>query len=96
MTTNGSASWITASFALEYAALFRMLLPMLASYRLPMPLGGTSNHLRVTELKQQADGIRTTSPRTLTSACGSAGSDTAAASSTARRMKTRRRRRRSG
>ncbi len=51
VTTNGSASWIAASFALEYAALFRMLLPMLASYRLPMPLGGTSNHLRVAELK---------------------------------------------
>jgi cellulose synthase/poly-beta-1,6-N-acetylglucosamine synthase-like glycosyltransferase len=49
--SNGAASWISAAFALEYAALFRLLLPMLAKRRLPMPLGGTSNHLRVADLK---------------------------------------------
>jgi cellulose synthase/poly-beta-1,6-N-acetylglucosamine synthase-like glycosyltransferase len=49
--SNGAASWISAAFALEYAALFRSLLPMLARRRLPMPLGGTSNHLRVADLK---------------------------------------------
>jgi len=49
--SNGAASWITAAFALEYAALFRMLLPMLARRRMPVPLGGTSNHLRVAELR---------------------------------------------
>jgi hypothetical protein len=52
---NGSSSWISALFALEYSALFRGLLPMLAHYRLPMPLGGTSNHFR-TELLKQAGG----------------------------------------
>ncbi len=49
--SNGAASWITAAFALEYAALFRMLLPMLARRGMPVPLGGTSNHLRVAELR---------------------------------------------
>ncbi len=49
--SNVGSSWISAAFALEYAALFRLLLPMLAKHRLPMPLGGTSNHLRVTDLK---------------------------------------------
>ncbi len=49
--SNGRDSWISAAFALEYAALFRMLLPMLAKRRLPLPLGGTSNHLRVAELR---------------------------------------------
>ncbi|MBB3315080.1 cellulose synthase/poly-beta-1,6-N-acetylglucosamine synthase-like glycosyltransferase [Rhizobium sp. BK181] len=49
--SNGSASWISAAFALEYAALFRMLLPMLARRRMPVPLGGTSNHMRVADLR---------------------------------------------
>jgi cellulose synthase/poly-beta-1,6-N-acetylglucosamine synthase-like glycosyltransferase len=43
---NASDSWITRQFALEYAALFRGLLPALARLRLPIPLGGTSNHFR--------------------------------------------------
>lgn len=49
--SNAGASWISAIFALEYAALFRILLPLLASFRLPMPLGGTSNHFRTAILK---------------------------------------------
>lgn len=44
--SNGDENWLTTLFALEYAALFRALLPMLATYKLPMPLGGTSNHFR--------------------------------------------------
>lgn len=48
---NGGESWISALFALEYAALFRGILPMLASHRLPLPLGGTSNHFRTEALK---------------------------------------------
>ncbi|MDO1580881.1 glycosyltransferase [Rhizobium oryzicola] len=43
---NMRASFISSLFAVEYAALFRGLLPMLGRYRLPMPLGGTSNHFR--------------------------------------------------
>ena len=33
-------------FALEYAVLFEVFLPALARWRLPFPLGGTSNHFR--------------------------------------------------
>lgn len=51
IVSNVGGSWISAAFALEYAALFRLLLPMLAKHRLPMPLGGTSNHLRVADLR---------------------------------------------
>jgi hypothetical protein len=38
--------WIPALFALEYAGLFRRILPLLGAVHLPMPLGGTSNHFR--------------------------------------------------
>ncbi|MBG1233960.1 glycosyltransferase [Aestuariivirga litoralis] len=33
-------------FAVEYAVQFRLILPALARYRMPLPLGGTSNHFR--------------------------------------------------
>ncbi|MCE7026811.1 glycosyltransferase family 2 protein [Jiella avicenniae] len=44
VVTNGEAHWLAALFAMEYAALFRRLLPWLARTGLPVPLGGTSNH----------------------------------------------------
>ncbi len=50
--TNARHSWLSALFALEYAGLFRGLLPMLSLTGLPLPLGGTSNHFRTAELKQ--------------------------------------------
>ena len=50
--SNAGASWISALFALEYAALFRALLPWLARHRMPVPLGGTSNHFRTAALRQ--------------------------------------------
>ncbi len=43
---NSYTNWLTLSFAVEYAALFDGLLPLLARLGLPMPLGGTSNHFR--------------------------------------------------
>ncbi|MFP1632857.1 glycosyltransferase [Zhengella sp. ZM62] len=43
---NAPHSWLTSMFALDYAALFRGLLPRLARSRLFLPLGGTSNHFR--------------------------------------------------
>lgn len=49
--TNARGSKWSAVFALEYAALFRGLLPFLARRHMPMPLGGTSNHFRVDVLK---------------------------------------------
>ncbi len=38
-------------FALEYAVLFDVFLPALTRWRLPFPLGGTSNHFRVNHLR---------------------------------------------
>lgn len=49
---NARASLITRQFTLEYAALFGGLLPALAWLRLPVPLGGTSNHFPVALLQE--------------------------------------------
>lgn len=43
---NWTDNWITRQFALEYGALFDVLLPGLDRLGLPLPLGGTSNHFR--------------------------------------------------
>jgi glycosyltransferase XagB len=43
---NRRPNWLSRSFAVEYAALFDALLPVLARWRMPLPLGGTSNHFR--------------------------------------------------
>jgi cellulose synthase/poly-beta-1,6-N-acetylglucosamine synthase-like glycosyltransferase len=43
---NANQSFLSRQFALEYSALFRGLLPALAYLKLPIPLGGTSNHFR--------------------------------------------------
>ncbi len=48
---NASETWLTALFAGEYAGQFGFLLPALAHWKLPLPLGGTSNHFRVRALK---------------------------------------------
>lgn len=49
---NASENWLTAMFAAEYAGQFGLLLPALARWSLPLPLGGTSNHFRVQHLRQ--------------------------------------------
>ena len=41
---NPHDSWLTRQFAIEYTALFDCLLPALERLKLPVPLGGTSNH----------------------------------------------------
>ncbi|MFB2549755.1 glycosyltransferase family 2 protein [Ensifer soli] len=51
IVTNSGRSWLSALFALEYSALFRGLLPLLARVGLPLPLGGTSNHFRTQALR---------------------------------------------
>lgn len=43
---NNGRNWITALFAVEYAGLFRVLIPFLGRFDLPILLGGTSNHFR--------------------------------------------------
>ena len=54
--TNARASWLSALFSLEYSALFRALLPMLARAGMPLPLGGTSNHFRTAVLRKAGGG----------------------------------------
>lgn len=49
---NRRENLLTRLFALEYSALFRLLLPALERMGLPMPLGGTSNHLRSAVLRE--------------------------------------------
>lgn len=49
---NRDENLLTQLFSIEYSALFRILLPALARMQLPIPLGGTSNHLRVAALKE--------------------------------------------
>ena len=41
---NSNATWFTRQFTVEYTALFDCILPTLERLRLPVPLGGTSNH----------------------------------------------------
>jgi len=43
---NAHHGWLPSLFAIEYSALFRGLLPTLAKWKTPIPLGGTSNHFR--------------------------------------------------
>lgn len=45
-------SWFARMFALEYAANFEIVLPALASFGVPLPLGGTSNHFPRTVLEK--------------------------------------------
>lgn len=48
---NAEDSWIARQFAAEYAIQFREMLPMLARWKLPLPLGGSSNHFRTAALR---------------------------------------------
>jgi len=43
---NPNENWLTRQFTIEYAILFKLILPGLAAHYLPLPLGGTSNHFR--------------------------------------------------
>jgi cellulose synthase/poly-beta-1,6-N-acetylglucosamine synthase-like glycosyltransferase len=48
---NAEENWLTQHFTIEYCALFDGLLPTLDRLELPIPLGGTSNHFRVSALR---------------------------------------------
>lgn len=43
---NETASWFASQWALEYGVQFGLLIPSLSIYRMPILLGGTSNHIR--------------------------------------------------
>jgi cellulose synthase/poly-beta-1,6-N-acetylglucosamine synthase-like glycosyltransferase len=49
---NRSENWLTRMFTLEYSQWFDFLLPGLDSLRMPIPLGGTSNHFRLSVLRR--------------------------------------------
>ena len=49
---NPNENWLTRQFTMEYAVLFKLVLPALAINHLPLPLGGTSNHFRIDVLRQ--------------------------------------------
>jgi cellulose synthase/poly-beta-1,6-N-acetylglucosamine synthase-like glycosyltransferase len=49
---NHDRNWLTRQFALEYAVQFDAILPLLARFGLPLPLGGTSNHFRRAALEK--------------------------------------------
>lgn len=53
---NERAGWLARLFSIEYDTLFHGILPALARWRAPMPLGGTSNHFRLDLLKKVACG----------------------------------------
>ena len=48
----GFSLFLPSQFRLEYAAHFEVLLPALARWGLPFPLGGTSNHFKVGPLRE--------------------------------------------
>jgi len=52
LVDNARENLLTGLFTGEYASQFGVLLPAFARWRLPMPLGGTSNHFRVRALRE--------------------------------------------
>jgi cellulose synthase/poly-beta-1,6-N-acetylglucosamine synthase-like glycosyltransferase len=48
---NTADNWLTAMFTAEYAGLFDVFLPALTQLRMPLPLGGSSNHFRTSALR---------------------------------------------
>jgi cellulose synthase/poly-beta-1,6-N-acetylglucosamine synthase-like glycosyltransferase len=50
---NVADSWLSRMFTAEYAGQFDVLLPGMAALRLPLPLGGSSNHF-ITEVLREA------------------------------------------
>lgn len=49
---NADENWLTRMFTLEYTLWFDFYLPALEYLRIPIPLGGTSNHFRLHVLRQ--------------------------------------------
>jgi len=49
---DANRNWLARCFSVEYAILFRLILPGLVASNLPVPLGGTSNHFRMGHLRR--------------------------------------------
>jgi cellulose synthase/poly-beta-1,6-N-acetylglucosamine synthase-like glycosyltransferase len=49
---NADENWLTRLFTLEYSVWFDIFLPALERLRVPIPLGGTSNHFDLEKLRE--------------------------------------------
>jgi cellulose synthase/poly-beta-1,6-N-acetylglucosamine synthase-like glycosyltransferase len=49
---NANENWLTRMFTLDYALWFDQVLPGLERLKMPIPLGGTSNHFRTDVLRE--------------------------------------------
>lgn len=49
---NADENWLTRMFTLDYSLWFDYMLPGLERLRIPIPLGGTSNHFRMDVLRK--------------------------------------------
>jgi glycosyltransferase XagB len=49
---NAAENWLTRMFTLDYALWFDHVLPGLERLKMPIPLGGTSNHFRTAVLRE--------------------------------------------
>lgn len=49
---NSRTNLLTRLFTVEYSVNFELMLPGLGMFRLPLPLGGTSNHFRTAPLRE--------------------------------------------
>lgn len=49
---NRDENWLTRLFTLDYSLWFDLLLPGLERLKIPIPLGGTSNHFRMDVLRE--------------------------------------------
>lgn len=52
---NADENWLTRMFTLEYTILFDYTLPGLQALDMPIPLGGTSNHVAVHKLREMGE-----------------------------------------
>ena len=49
---NASENWLSRMFTLDYSLWFDLVLPGLERLRIPIPLGGTSNHFKIEVLRE--------------------------------------------
>jgi len=49
---NAKENWLTRMFTLEYSLWFDFYLPALEALKIPIPLGGTSNHFKMSVLRE--------------------------------------------
>jgi cellulose synthase/poly-beta-1,6-N-acetylglucosamine synthase-like glycosyltransferase len=49
---NFNENWLTRMFTLDYGLWFDQLLPGLDRFKIPIPLGGTSNHFKIDVLRE--------------------------------------------